>query len=342
MSAHLPNEEERLTVLAASVHAMVSHTSIPTAFFCTKYHRGVEAACLIDAALNADHKKMHDIIAGCRNRAELKKLLSATSTATITHLGIQRTGTVLQMALYSHDSLAFKGLADWVDEETIRYQSEEVFRRCGVCDYSALIEKQKAEANQLCHGIEVTFSRASSIDTENAVYHALETPLNNFNITLNRYVEANSVHNPYILQRLLEIYDGFFENWNRECLLSQKVVGLVQKFSSVWWLLRNAEGIFSPGASCNNKRVFEFPWSFVNTSILPHLGVDSCIEVLRGARRPNEILTSRLGRSHYELNLNARSSLSRSGIFTRALAKEQQFWIDHTLRAYVLLPRGGR
>ena len=288
-----PSEQQRLIGLALPLRAMTSRISTESRFFCTKYHRGVEAACLIDAALNADHKKLNDIIAGCTNPDALKELLSATGTATITHLRFERTGTPLQMALYSHDETAFKMLADQMnDPEEVARQCQKVFDDCGVHDYSALIEKQIGDANRLCSELEAAFAQALPIHITNAFIRvagttsALQDVLNRFNINLDRYVGANSVHNPYILQRLFEIYDQLPYDWQTECLISQQAIGPAQKLSSARWLQHNAQGICYLGQesgaaapvssfSCQGSPVLDMR----SHGVLSRLGVDFCIDI---------------------------------------------------------------
>ena len=57
------------------------------------------------------------------------------------------------------------------------------------------------------------------------------------------YCQKNHVHNPYILQRVYEIYYRLPRGPNRTCFFSQKVIGGVQSFLSARWLQHYAQGI---------------------------------------------------------------------------------------------------
>src|SRR3990167_7445357 len=233
-------------------------------------------------------------------------MLSTSGTAVIAHLGIERTGTPLQMALYSHDEALFKLLADQMDPAEVQHQCKVIFDRYKVADYNGLIKKLEANANGLCSELEAAFSpeRINDItyalgptDITNALGRvpgttsALQNALHRFNINLNRYVRTNSVHNPYILQRLFEIYDQLPYHWDTECLISQQAIGPAQKLSSAQWLQHYDQGIYYLGResyaetarrefSCRAWFLSSNPVLDIRSSaVLPLLDVNSCIDI---------------------------------------------------------------
>jgi hypothetical protein len=288
----IQSEHNELKGLALSLRLTSPKITHPNLFF-FDYKLGH----LSNASLNADFETVQRIIK--KNEPEnLRILLSTETTAIITHLGIERTGTPLQMALYSDDEAMFKLLADQMDPAEVRHQCKVIFDRYEVADYYGLIKKLEADANGLCSELDAVFSRASATDIRNALGRvpgttsALQDALNRFNINLDRYVRDNSVHNPYILQRLFEIYDRPPYNWNTACLISQQAIGPAQKLSSTQWLQHYAQGIYYLGEESGAetpRREFSCRGSTPaldvrSTAVLSRVGVDSCIDIFGWAR----------------------------------------------------------
>lgn len=247
----LPSEQQELECLALSLCSTSSKTTKPNLFFFD-----YKLKHLSNASLNADLEIAQRIIEKT-DPEKLRILLSTETTAIITHLGIERTGTPLQMALYSHDETMFKTLAAQMTPEIVALQCKKVFSDHGVCSYSALIEKQKVEANALCAEVKMEFSNASNaysagapnayftkaLDCAPGTIVTRQDALNRFNINLDQYVRVNPVHNPYILQRLFEIYDEVVD-WEIDPLLSQRAIGVAQRLSSARWLQHYACGVY--------------------------------------------------------------------------------------------------
>lgn len=284
----LPGEQEELGHLALSLRLTSSKITQPNLFF-FDYKLGH----LSNASLNADLEIVQRIIVKTKPE-KLRMLLSTKTTVIITHLGIERTGTPLQMALYSHDEIAFKMLADQMNPKIVTRQCQEVFNNYGVRDYGALIKKQIDEADKLGDELEAAFARTSATDITNALDRVagttsalLQDALNRFNINLDRYVRANFVHNPYILQRLFEIYDRLHYDCNAEHLLSQQAIGSAQKLSSARWLQHYAQGVYYLGhvdrpeaAAATFFLRDASPVADIRTvGGLSRLGVDSCIDI---------------------------------------------------------------
>ncbi len=291
------SDQEQLEQLVIPLRKVESRVCIPSHLFAQNYQRRFEIACLLDATLNADPVAVERLFEG-KDDSAIKAMLSTSGTAVIAHLGIERTGTPLQMALYSHDEAMFKLLADQMDPAEVQRQCKVIFDRYEVADYNGLIKKLEADANRLCDELEAVFSRASATDITNALNRvpgttsALQDALNRFNINLDRYVRDNSVHNPYILQRLFEIYDRLPYDWNTECLISQQAIGPAQKLSSTQWLQHYAQGIYYLGKESGAetpRREFSCRGSTPaldvrSTAVLSRLGVDSCIDIFARTR----------------------------------------------------------
>jgi hypothetical protein len=268
--------------LAISLRRVERGVRIPSHLFAQNYQRRYEIACLLDAVLNADPVAVKQIFKR-KDSAAIKAMLSTSGTSVIAHLGIERMGTPLQMALYSHDEKMFELIAGQMDPEEVQQQCQKVFNDCGVCDYSALIKEQKKEANRLCGELEGAFHKASPTDITNALEHvpdttsALQDTLKRFNSNLDRYVKANPVHNPYILRCLFEIFDRLSDG---EYLISQQAIGLAQKLSSAQWLQHYAQGIYYLRSE-TPSREFSCRLSTPPLDIrsLSQLGFDSCIDI---------------------------------------------------------------
>lgn len=282
--ANFPNDLGR-------IDSLISHLTprLQNSLFSENYEKSYEIVCLLDAALNADLAVVERIL---RNSKNPQAMLCVKENATITHLNIERTGTPLQMALYGHDEEMVAAIKRHMDPAEFQRQWEAVFGP----DYNAFLERQEAEAKQLCSELESAFKAASATDVTNALKRvanttsALQDALNRFKDNLERYVRENKVHNPYILQRLFEIYDTpTFDDWNKDCLISQQAIGVTQKISSPRWLQHLSQGIYD--LAQNNepaRRSFALRDSQPQLDIrsLDRLGVDSCIHIFAawGAR----------------------------------------------------------
>lgn len=291
------SDQERLEQLAIPIRRLESRAHI-SSNLAQNYQRHFEIACLLDAALNADHAAVERILEDKNGKdiTAIKAMLSASGTAVIAHLGIERSGTALQMAFYSHDEAMFKFLADKMDSAEVGRQCNEIFDQYGVHDYDGLMRKLEADANDLCSEIEEAFRQATDDDLMNAYNHhsfvgsisALQDVLNRFKEALAQYVETNLVHNPHILQCLVEIDDRLdLRDKIFEALpLSIQAIGSVQKLSSARWLQYYAQGLFflndaeAPRSSFLCRKL----WWGDNSSrdirlYLSDLGVRSCIGV---------------------------------------------------------------
>lgn len=269
--------------LAVTTTSCTTATVAPT-FFSKKYKAEFEFATLLDGALNADLKIVEKIIleASPENR---QTFLFTPGKAVITHSGIERTGTPLQMALYSHDEKMVEVMKRHMDPAEFQRQCEAVFRS----DYDAFLAKQLRDATQLCSELENAFAQASATDITNGLNHvpnttsALQSKLNRFKDNLERYVRENPVHNPYILQRLFEIYDNLPYDWDKECLLSQQTIGLVEKLSSAIWLSHISDGVYNLGKNASpvvpSRGFLTQNATRVDVRSLDRLGVDRCIDI---------------------------------------------------------------
>lgn len=320
------SNQEQLEQLVIPLRRVESRVCIPSHLFAQNYQRRFEIACLLDATLNADQAAVERLFEG-KDDIAIKAMLSTSGIAVIAHLGIERTGTPLQMALYSHDEAMFKLLADQMDPAEVQRQCKVIFDRYEIADYNGLTRKLEADANRLCSELEAAFSRASATDITNALNRvpgttsALQDALNRFNINLDRYVRTNPVHNPYILQRLFEIYDRLPYDWNTECLISQQAIAPAQKLSSAQWLQHYAQGIYYLGKESGAeapRREFSCRGSthaldIRSSSVLSRLGVDSCIDIFALA-----IAAQALPRWWFEPSAGTRPCRLRPGRAERA------------------------
>lgn len=259
----LPGEQEELGHLTLSLRLTSSKITEPNLFF-FDYKLGH----LANASLNADLEIVQRIVAKT-SREKLRILLSTETTAIITHLGIERTGTALQMALYSHDEELFAYLAKHMSQEEVQRQCKEVFDQYSVADYDGLIRRLETDAKNLCLKLEVTVTQDS---------------MNRFKNNREDYLKNNPVHNPYILQRLYDIYKKLPTNYNQDCLFSEKGFGLEHGLGSKRWLQHLAQGIYylveknePPGRSfiCRDSS----PPLDIRTLIPSRLGVDSFMNI---------------------------------------------------------------
>lgn len=243
---------------------------------------------LLNASLNADLNTVERHI-NATNPRDLPIVLSTKSTVAINHLNhlnIQRTGKPLQMALYSGDEDVVAYLKAKMDPKEFEGQSKEVFREAlllsGKCTktlddrnapalnyYNAMNEGQSIEARILCSGLETTVSEESVAQ---------------FHEKLIDYVKNHPVHNPYILHRLYEIYESLPDNYNQDCLFSQKAIGLAHALSPARWLQHYARGIYYLSGSNRSAespvRSFECRDTVNILSLVQsNLGIDSFISM---------------------------------------------------------------
>jgi len=132
-------------------------------FFDTSFALKINA--LSNAALNADLDEVKHILEKSTPE-QCKLLLSTTATATITHLGVKRIGTPLQMALYSDDEEMVAFFKEHMEPAEFQRQWIEVIGP----DYPAFLKKQETEAEALCSELEDAFNRvgANEITCDNS------------------------------------------------------------------------------------------------------------------------------------------------------------------------------
>ena len=220
-----------------------------TAFSFFDYHAD-NLSCLLNASLNADLKTVKRIFEKTHPDT-LRRLLSTKDGKATTVLGritVERTGTPLQMAIYDHDEemVAFFKEKMKMDPAEFQRQCEKVIGT----DYDAFLQNQEVEATEICANLEKAFESAPpAAFTVNGNYVASTTSkelpgtINDFINGLADYCQKNHVHNPYILQRVNEIYCRLPPYFSRDCFFSQKVIGGVQSFLSARWLQHYAQGI---------------------------------------------------------------------------------------------------
>ena len=207
---------------------------------------------LLDASLNADLKTVERIFKKT-DPDILCRLLSTEDGKATTVLGritVERTGTPLQMAIYDHDEemvAFFKAFfKEKMDLTEFQRQCEKVIGT----DYDAFLNKQEFEATKLCADLEKAFESAppeafnvNGNNVASTTSTQLPGTIDAFINRLTHYCQNNPVHNPYILQRVYEIYWRLPSDFNRDCFFSQKVIGGVQSFLSARWLQHYAQGI---------------------------------------------------------------------------------------------------
>lgn len=261
---------------------------------------------LLVAALNAveDLQTIKDIVEKTSPK-QLPILLSTSGTAAIEHLkhlDIQRTGTPLQMALYSDDEGVVAYLKTVMDPEEFERQSKEVFRNAlppakqteldalnapALAYYNAMLITQKAAAEELCN-------EAFAFDAVNNRFTITNATIADFQQKLNSYVKNNPMHNPFILHRLYEYEtdENLPSNYAEDCLFSEKALGHAHALSSARWLQHYAWGILhlsgGNGAPEIAFRSFDCrdsnPPVDIRSFISAHLGVDSFMTIFG---RPN-------------------------------------------------------
>ena len=240
-------------------------------------------SCLLNASLNADLKTVKRIFEKTHPDT-LRRLLSTKDGKATTVLGritVERTGTPLQMAIYDHDEemVAFFKEKMKMDPAEFQRQCEKVIGT----DYDAFLQNQEVEATEICANLEKAFESAPpAAFTVNGNYVASTTSkelpgtINDFINGLADYCQKNHVHNPYILQRVYDIYHRLPSYFDHACFFSQKVIGGVQSFLSARWLQHYAQGINYLAESNEAPRR-----SFICRDSSPHIDirhlVGSCI-----------------------------------------------------------------
>jgi hypothetical protein len=225
--------------------------------------------CLLNASLNADLKTVKRI-SEKMHLDMLRRLLSAEhgtgfAATCLGRITVERTGTPLQMAIYDHDEEMVAFFKEKMDHEEFERQSKDAFRKalfpkkCAELDcrnaaaleyHQAMQEQQNKDAEKLCAELKDAFKAALpgkfTVDN-NYVASTTSTQLpETIGAFINRltdYVKNNPMHNPFILQRVYEIYDCLASDYNRDCYFSQRVIGGVQSFFSARWLQHYAQGI---------------------------------------------------------------------------------------------------
>jgi len=225
--------------------------------------------------------------------AARKQLLSEKGTITVEHLnerypGITRTGTALQMAIFSDDEEMVAYLKTQLDEDEFHHQCREVFEdainntndeiKLALKDKIAslkngnaitenylnmLREVQQEEAKVLCADIKTIFTdpKLNLNDfTHDARYVASTTSTtlqNQVDVFLQKifeYVKTHPIHNPYLLQIVYDIYanlPSLASDFGRDCYFSQKIIGGIQQFLSPRWLQHFTQDIEDLG----NKKI---------------------------------------------------------------------------------------
>lgn len=285
----LKSEHEQLECVAQALRVAVPvpdrRDYSTSGLYFINYSFDIKLGSLLNAALNADLETLKNILE--KTHPEKRNiLLSAESTATITHLDyldIKRTGTALQMALYSGDEKMVEVIKQYMNDD-VEFQRQRI--KVFGPDYNAFLEEQKIQAAELCRDLQTAFTNAPAVDITNALNRipgttsALQIALNNFQQTLERYVRANPVHNPFILQTLFEIYDRLPFNIDMLRLFSQQAIGPTEKLSSAVWLQHLAQGIYQiMDQSEPLSRSFLLRDTRSDIRSLAGLGVNCCVDI---------------------------------------------------------------
>ena len=199
--------------------------------------------------------------------AARKQVLSEKGTITVEHLkdrypGITRTGTPLQMAIFSDDEEIVGYLKTQMDIDEFHHQCREVFEdvinnttaeiktilkdkiaslkngNATTEDYlNVMREVQQKEAKALCTDLRKMFTDVNAndfaIDVDaHYVASTISTTLPNqveaFLQKILEYVKTHPIHNPYLLQTLYDIYaslPSLKSDFHRNCYFSQKIIG---------------------------------------------------------------------------------------------------------------------
>jgi hypothetical protein len=255
---------------------------------------------LLNASLSADLDVIKRIAEKTRPDIFLHLLsIEGKVTTRLGRITVERTGTPLQMAIYDHDEEIAAFFKEKMDPEEFEKQSKSAFakaltrekcaelghRNASALEYhQAMLEQQNKDAEILCAGLENAFKSAPinefTVDNHYVASTRSTQCLRTIDTFINKlmdYVKNNPVHNPYILQRVYEIYSRFPSGFHRDCFFSQKVIGGVQSFLSARWLQHYAQGIdyLAENNEVPPRR------SFICHDSSPHIDirhlVDSCI-----------------------------------------------------------------
>lgn len=223
--------------------------------------------------------------------AARKQLLSEKGTITIEHLkkrypGITRTGTALQMAIYSDDEEMVAYLKTQMDIDEFHHQCREVFENAiksttdeiklalkdkiaslqnanaTTEDYFNVMHKvQQEEAKALCADLGKMFTEVNvnefAVDVRyiaSTTSTTLQSQIDIFKQKILDYVKTHPVHNPYLLQMVYEIYanlPSIHNDLGRDFYFSQKIIGGIQLFLSPRWLQHFTQNIEDLG----NKKI---------------------------------------------------------------------------------------
>lgn|SRR3990167_7288538 len=192
---------------------------------------------LLKAALNAELDTVKTILDKA-NHEQCAFMLSTTGKAVITHLGIERFGTPLQMAIYGHDEQMIAFFKKRMNQSEFEKQCMTIVGS----SYKKFLENQQAEAKKLCDEIKRAFESAKHNEFNMGNDHVvtttsaeLESTLSRFKKHLEMYTTKTAVYNPYILHELYEIYSNLRSKEHRHDFRSPEVDALkkIAKFFSV-------------------------------------------------------------------------------------------------------------
>ncbi len=207
------------------------------------------------AALNADLDLVKRIIENATPKQRMT-MLSEVSTTT-TQLGratVTRTGTPLQMAIYTLDEEMVCFFREYMDPKEFKTQWEKVLGT----NYQAFIDKQQSEALALFDALQVNLDKEKlKIRCDNYISNSdkIKITLNqegvdDFKEKLEQYVKNTDVHNPFITLVAYKIYklmgkvpgDGISDDLQRDKWFSG-VIGITQSVMSARLLQYYAQGI---------------------------------------------------------------------------------------------------
>lgn len=244
--------------------------------------KGMAIASVVSMLVNAlnaveDLQSIKDVVERM-NPAQLSILFSTSETLPIQHWGnlnIERTGTMLQMALYGDDEDIVGYLKTVMDPEAFECQSKKVFREALSSEKQAELDAANASAVEYYDAMQTeleTFatdfcSHAFAFNPENSSFSVTEDSIDNFREMLLDYVTHNPVHNPYIMCCLYKLYSAYIMNMNKlehdgynyevsedsedeedpdsndYCFFALEVIGYAQALSSARWLQHYTCGI---------------------------------------------------------------------------------------------------
>ena len=257
--------------------------------------------------------------------AARKQVLSEKGTIDVEHLkerypGITRTGTPLQMAIYSDDEEMVAYLKTQMDEDEFHHQCREVFEdainntndeiklalkdkiaslkngNATTEDYlNVMREVQQEEAKVLCADLQKMFTDVNVNDfSTDARYVAATTSTALPNMVddfiknkILHYVKTHPIYNPYLLQTVYDIYANLPSSFDRDCYFSQKINGGIQQFLSPRWLQHFTQDIedLAEKKIAPHRSFICRDGGDIRNLVSSCVGVDSFLSIL-GAARP--------------------------------------------------------